>query len=446
MSHTLPHSHTNLSRRSALIGLSAGAPLIFKHPLVSAASSTVSDRKLIVIMLRGAMDGLSAVVPYGEANYYQQRSSTAIARPGEADGGIALNSLFALNPGMASLKPYWDQGSFSFIHASGSPDATRSHFEAQDYMETATPGRKTTQDGWMNRLLTVLQAQAGQSDASKASNLRAVSMGPLLPRVYAGSANVASIAASNLADRPMALDGAQTSSAFAKLYQNEEGGNSAMNRAFKDASAARQQIKVANERPDPTATMGESSSIEGVANQANNGALSLNGFSQDAQRLGQLMRRDTTIQMAFLALGGWDTHVAQGSGKGQLTNKLTQLANGLTILAQTLGDQFARTNIMVMSEFGRTVKQNGTNGTDHGHGNVTLLLGGNIAGGKAYGQWPGLETSSLYENRDLAITTDFRGIIAQMLQGHLQLSETEIAAVLPGMPPSAQMREKFLRS
>ena len=444
-------SKINASRRAALTGLSISVPLLFRHSLVGAAASPASDKKLIVIMLRGAMDGLSAIVPHGENNYYQQRSSIAIAKPGEADGAIALNNLFALNPGMASLKPFWDQGSFSFIHASGSHDTTRSHFDAQDYIETATPGRKATQDGWMNRLLTVLQTQSGQSEASKKSNLRAISMGPLLPRIYSGNASVASIEASNVAGRPAALDNAQASSAFAKLYQSEEASNSAMNRAmnsaFKDATATRSQIKEANQRPDPMAIAAEPNSIEGVANQANNGALSLNSFSQDAQRLGLLMRRDATIQMAFLALGGWDTHVAQGNGngKGQLTNKLSQLSNGLATLAQSLGEQFARTNIMVVSEFGRTVKQNGTNGTDHGHGNVTLLLGGNIAGGKSYGQWPGLDSAALYENRDLAITTDFRGIIAQMLQGHLQLNESELAAVLPNMPSSANMREKFLR-
>jgi uncharacterized protein (DUF1501 family) len=405
-----------------------------------------TEKKLVVIMLRGALDGLSAIVPYGDPAYYQHRGSIALARPGEPDGVLELDSLFGLHPAMASLLPYWQQGSFSFVHSSGSPDATRSHFDAQDYMEAGTPGRKSTPDGWMNRLLSVLQAQSGGSDALRQSNLRAINLGPLLPRIYAGPATVASVASGAAAGRAVALDRDSTERAFAKLYS----GDDALSKAFREANATRRQVAQASQELEAMTARQTSATevtrIETIANQANNGALALSVFSQDAQRLGQLFRRDSSAQLAFLALGGWDTHVAQGAAKGQLANKLGQLADGLHVLAQALGDQFAHTNIVVMSEFGRTVRQNGNNGTDHGHGNVCMLLGGNIKGGRTYGAWPGLENAALHEGRDLAITTDFRAILAQLLRGHLKLSDSEIARVLPDYVARQNASEWFLRS
>ncbi len=371
------------------------------------SSPAAVDRRLVVIILRGALDGLNTVVPYQENNYYRLRPTIAVARPGEIDGLIDLDGRFGLHPGLAVLKPYWDQGSLGFIHASGSPDPTRSHFDAQDYLESATPGRKSTPTGWMNRLLGALNHDAPL--------LRAVNVGVNLPRIYSGPGNIATIASGDAATRPLATDRPAVNEAFARLYT----GDDAMSQAFRDAGASRREIVAG---------------LEGVDTQADNGAVSLRGFAQDANRLGSLMRRDARVQLGFIAVGGWDTHVNQGDGRGALAGKLVQLGEGLNQLSKSLGERFADTVIMVMSEFGRTVRQNGNNGTDHGHGNVIWMLGGAVNGRRVHGEWPGLDDSALYEGRDLAVTSDFRQVAADVCARHLRLSDAQLAKVFIDMP------------
>ena len=376
-----------------------------------AQPSQKAQPRLVVVMLRGAMDGLSLVAPYGEATYYQDRPAIAIPRPGEEGGLIRLNNLFGLNPGFAALLPYWESKQIAFVHASGSPDATRSHFDAQDYMESATPGRKTTPDGWLNRLASVL---AGPNSSPASQRLQALNLGPTMPRIFAGDAAVASLASGNAALAKGSLDRPEMAAAFGQLY----GGDDRLSVTVREATATRGEIMGNFASDDP---------------KADAGALSLNGLPRDTTRLGQLMARDARIRLAFVPVGGWDTHANQGGGRGQLTNRFTLLAQSLDALAKGLGDRLNETTILVMSEFGRTVKQNGTNGTDHGHGNVAWVMGGGVKGGQILGEWPGLETAARYEGRDLAITTDFRDVIADVLELQFRLNDKQLARVLPAM-------------
>ena len=385
----------------------------------AASGPLPANKRLVVVFLRGAVDGLSVVVPYGEAAYYQQRSSIALARPGQDGGVLDLDGHFGLNPNLAPLMPLWQAGRLAFVQASGSPDPTRSHFDAQDYMESGTPGRKNTPDGWLNRLLGVeppvlLQAGAG----AHAGVTRGLSVGATLPRIWAGPNPVANIANGARATRPTLLDRPQVSKAFDSLYS----GDDAMSRAYRESQQSRAEV---NEAMTPD-------QMDREQKVANGGAPLPNGFPDDAARLAQLMRRDPNVQIAFLALGGWDTHVNQGGARGQLANRLQPLGQGLAELATRLGPVFDDTTILVISEFGRTVRQNGTGGTDHGHGNVMWALGGNIAGGKVHGRWPGIDAPSQYEGRDLAVTTDFRQVLAGVCAHNLGLSDNQLARVFPG--------------
>lgn len=361
-------------------------------------------KRLIVVFLRGAVDGLNVVIPYNESTYYNGRPTIAIPASGGASALADLDGQFGLHPALASLMPLWRERSLAFVHACGSPDTTRSHFDAQDYMESGTPGVKKTPDGWLNRLLASLPGPHAPTQA--------VSFGPTLPRIFAGKMTVANVSVGNNAARPMPLDRPVISDAFDRLYR----GNDPMSHAYREGQTARQQLLA-----DLTQDM----------EAANNGAPSASGFAQIADQAARLMARDKSIQLAFLAVGGWDTHVNQGAAAGQLANHLRPLGDGLAALAHGLGDAYGDTAIIVMSEFGRTVHENGNGGTDHGHGNVMWLLGGGIHGGKVYGKWPGLSTENLYEGRDLAVTTDFREVIGTVLARHLKLDGRQLAAVFP---------------
>jgi uncharacterized protein (DUF1501 family) len=377
------------------------------------AAGDAPPPRLVVVFLRGAVDGLSVVAPHADPAYQQARPSIALGRPGTEGGALDLGGSWGLHPALAPLLPLWQSQRLAFVHAAGSPDATRSHFDAQDFMESGTPGHKSTADGWMNRLLGVLPAPPG--DVS--SPTRAVSVGAVLPRIYAGPLAVANIASGAAATRPLALDRPRVAQAFDALYQ----GDDALSRTYQEAQLARREVM---------ASIAPSMEAEMLA--ANNGAPLPDGFPGDAARLATLMRNDPRVQLAFMAVGGWDTHANQGAATGQLANRLAPLGQGLATLAQRLGPALDQTVIVVMSEFGRTVRQNGNGGTDHGHGNVLWLLGGPVAGGKVHGDWPGLDDGALYEGRDLAITTDFRQVLAGIAEKHLRLPDARLAQVFPG--------------
>lgn len=366
-----------------------------------------NPKRLIVLFLRGAVDGLNVVLPYREVAYYDARPRIAIPQAGQTGGAIDLDGQFGLHPALAPLIPIWQQKTLAFVHASGSPDPTRSHFDAQANMETATPGLKTTSDGWMNRLLGILADH---------NPIQAVNLGNTTPRILTGKMPVASLALGRNAATPLPLDRPQVANYFDRLYSGQD----ALSQAYQEGKAARKALL---------------SDLATENKQANNGAPLPYGFASDAQRLAQIMRKDPKVQLAFMALGGWDTHVNQGSSQGQLARNLEQLGKGLSALQSSLGDVYADTTIVVMSEFGRTVHENGDGGTDHGHGNVMWLLGGGVQGGKVHGEWPGLETDQLYQSRDLAVTTDFRDVIAQVLERHLRLSDRQLDRILPSYQP-----------
>lgn len=401
-----------MQRRDFLHALSAGAALMLPLGRSSWAATSADARptknKLIVIMLRGAVDGLNVVAPVGDANYARLRPTIGLGLPGSDNGAIDLDGYFGLHPALAPLMPLWQQKKLAFVHASGSPDPTRSHFDAQDYMESATPGRKNTQDGWMNRMVTQLP---GESTAS-----RALSIGPVMPRILAGSAPAMNLANGAAGVKANVLDKPAVAAAFDQLYA----GDTRVAKVYAEGKDAHRDVMSAAEKREMQA--------------ADNGAPLPNGFPDDAARLAQLMRNEAKIQLAFVALGGWDTHASQGAGTGQLANRLAPLAQGLAVLAQRLGPLFDDTTIVVMSEFGRTARENGNGGTDHGHGNVMWVLGGGVAGGKVLGEWNGVGDAALNEGRDLPVTTDFRSVLAQVAEKHLRLGDKQLVQLFPALP------------
>ncbi len=380
------------------------------------AQTNLKGRKkvLIAIFQRGAMDGLSAVIPYGEREYYNLRSSIAIPRPG--DGGaqpnlapaIDLDGFFALHPALAPFKPIYDSGQLAIIHASGSPDNTRSHFDAQDYMESATPGVKSTPDGWLNRYLQ-------SKDDPNASPFRGVAMGPNLPRVMQGKASA--IAMNNINDFAIRAGGGDMGQAvqggFEAMYSQAV--NDALRGAGKETFEAVKMLKRFNPsqyKPSPDALYPRGA------------------FGDRLRQIAQLIKSDIGLEVAFTDIGGWDTHANQGSSQGQLALRLAELAQGLAALYADLKERAGDVVILTMTEFGRTARENGNRGTDHGHASVIFALGGSVKGGKVYGKWPGLKSHQLYEGRDLAVTTDFRDIFAEIARNHL--GATDLDAIFPG--------------
>jgi uncharacterized protein (DUF1501 family) len=396
--------------RRAILRASAGAALLPLGRAAWAATAAGGPQRLVVFLLRGAVDGLNVVVPYGEEPYYAARPTIAIARPDAPDGALRLDPRFGLHPALGSLLPLWQSADLAFIHASGSPDPNRSHFEAQRYMENGTPGDSTTPDGWMNRLLQVLP---GPHDP-----VEALSVGPILPRILSGAAPVTNLPLGPDAARAMPIDRPAVAAAFDRLYA----GNDALDRAYHEGRRARTEL------------IGDLAREEAIADA---GAPAPASFAARAGRLARLIAGDPRIRLAFVALGGWDTHVAQGGARGQLANRLRPLGEGLADLARGLGPAWHDTVIVVLSEFGRTVHENGDRGTDHGHGNVIWVAGGAIRGGRVYGEWPGLMPGDLYQRRDLAITTDFRAALAAIIGPHLGLSDRQLDHIFPGAPPIA---------
>jgi uncharacterized protein (DUF1501 family) len=365
-----------------------------------------NPQRLVVIFLRGAVDGLNVVVPYQEAAYYQARPRIAIPQPGKAGGALNLDGDFGLHPALEALLPLWNNESLAFVHACGSLDSTRSHFDAQDYMETGTPGTKRTRDGWMSRLLTVLPEPSIQ---------RAVNIGPVTPRILTGPVAVMNLPSGNRPTRSLPLDRPEVASAFATLYT----GDDPLSQSFREGQTSRQALQQA---------------LDTEMQMANRGAALPNAAAQDLRRLARLMVNDPRVKLGFMAIGGWDTHINQGSSQGQLATRLRFLGNGLAMFAQELGSVYKDTVTLVMSEFGRTVQENGNGGTDHGHGTVIWAIGEAVNGKQIYGKWPGLSPSQRYEGRDLAVTTDFRSVIATVLVNHLHLHQSQVSQVLPGYP------------
>ena len=377
----------------------------------TAVAASGRAKQLIAIFQRGAVDGLSVVVPFGEADYYRARPSIAIARPNGGDGAaIDLDGFFGFNPRLQPLKPLWDSQQLAIVHACGSPDSTRSHFDAQDYMESATPGVKSTSDGWLNRYL---QSQR----ADHPTPFRAVALTPQLPRMLQGTAPA--LAVSQLAQ--FGIRAGQSSEAVGASFEAEyaAAADAMLSGTGREAFNAIKMLKAA----DPSKYQ-----------PANGADYPRSAFGQSLRQIAQLTKANVGLEVAFADVGGWDTHVNQGAGQGQLANRLDDFSKSIAALVADLGDRMADTVVLTMSEFGRAVNENGNRGTDHGHGNAMMVIGGGVRGGRVYGRWPGLAVEQRYDRRDLAVTTDFRDVFGEIVTRHLGLRESR--QVFPGYPIS----------
>ena len=389
-------------KNSALAIFGVGAIPSWLSRSVYAGDVHTKRRKkiLIAIFQRGAVDGLNMVVPFGEPRYYQLRPSIAIPRPdGTPASAVDLDGFFGLHPSLASLKPMFDARHLAIVDAVGSPDPTRSHFDAQDYMESGTPGLKATGDGWMNRALL--------KPVGPASPLRAVSLGSGLSRTLRGPNDA--IAVNNLND--FQVKDQKSAATFESMYDHSH--DTVLHGTGKETfSAVKIMQSIQKQRYTPA-----------------NGAKYPGGkFGQNLQQIARLIKADVGIEVAFAEIGGWDTHVNEAN---QLANNLTEFGQSLAALYQDLGDRMEDVTVVTMSEFGRTVRENGDRGTDHGHANVMFVMGGDIRGGKVYGDWPGLaDDEQLYEGRDLNLTTDFRDVLGELLARHM--GNRNLKAVFPG--------------
>ena len=386
--------------------------------LHGAALKGARGKTLICLFQRGAADALNVVVPHGEAAYYRLRPNIAIPRPTAASGvagAIDLDGFFGLHPSLAPLKPLWDEGMLAPIHAVGSPSATRSHFDAQDYMETGTPDQKGTRDGWLNRYLALKgTCEAGCAQDAKPSPFRAVAMTQQTPRMLEGPAPT--IAMNSLDEFSVRASG-PAADRLEALYR--AGSADVVHAAGGEMFEAVKILKAANPQQY----------------RPQNGANYPNSqFGQRLKQIAQLIKSDVGLEIGFADVGGWDTHVNQGASTGQLAGRLDDFAKSIAALVADLGDRMADVAIMTMSEFGRTVRQNGNGGTDHGHASALFVIGGSVKGRKVYGTWPGLEPEQLYEGRDLALTTDFRAVFSEVASR--QLGATRLDALFPGFKAS----------
>jgi uncharacterized protein (DUF1501 family) len=366
------------------------------------AGAGTGKKRLVVLFQRGAADGLNIVVPHGEQAYYSMRPSIAIPRPRGSEGAIDLDGFFGLHPSMTAFKPLWDSGHLAVVHAAGSPDNTRSHFDAQDYMESGTPGLKATEDGWLNRALIGI-------NEAKPSPFRAVAMGGALPRTLSGAAPA--VAMGNI--REFAVGGRGpagnvASNSFEAMY--EQSVDTVLHGTGNETFEAVKMLKSADPEKYTPAP----------------GVKYPNGrFGDSLRQVAQLIKANLGVEVAFADIGGWDHHVNEGSVQGQIANLTREFSQAIAAFWTDLGNLGEDTVIVSMSEFGRTARENGNRGTDHGHANVMFVLGGPVKGGKAYGHWPGLRQEQLYEGRDLAVTTDFRQVLSEAVYQHLGNKELE---------------------
>jgi uncharacterized protein (DUF1501 family) len=372
-----------------------------------AASSASSGKTLVLVFQRGGADGLSIVPPVGDPAYRALRPTLALAPPGKDGGALRLDDVFALHPALAPLLPLWSEGTLGIVHAAGLPGATRSHFDAQDFCESGTPGLKSTADGWLNR---AVQRAPGPDGA-----FRVVAMQPTLPRMLVGDAPA--VAMSSLGQFRLP-GGPGDGDAFDALYAQAV--DTALRttgletfEALREAGSA----KLAQLPPDHGAAYGNAP------------------IARRLQDVARLIRSGVGLQVAVTDMGGWDTHVGEGTEKGQLASRLAELGGALAAFARDLGPRWADTRVVVMTEFGRTARENGNRGTDHGTASVMLVLGGGVRGGRVVGGYRGLARSELFEERDLAIGTDVRSVLWEAVQGQLALRDA--SRVFPGFSPGS---------
>ena len=390
----------------AVAGAAAVPSFLTRSVLGQVTTAQANGKTLVVIFARGAADGLNIVVPHAESSYYQMRPAIGIPQ----NQVIDLNGFFGLHPAIASLKPLYDQGHLAIVHAAGSPDITRSHFDAQDYMESGTPGVKATPDGWLNRVLQAEDSRRGLPPSA----FQAVALGAQIPRTLEGK--VSAIAVSRVQNFTIAGQGPNAESisrTFQAMY--DESTDSELHGTAQETFAAVNMLKAtdpARYQPAPGANYPDTA------------------FGNDMRQIAQLIKANLGVEAAFADIGGWDTHQNQGSVNGQLANVLRDFSQSITAFWTDMGTRAEDLTLVTMSEFGRTARQNGTGGTDHGHANVMFVLGGPVKGGKVYGCWPGLAPEQLYQSRDLAITTDFRQVLGEAAYKTLGAENLEL--IFPG--------------
>jgi uncharacterized protein (DUF1501 family) len=356
----------------AVIG-TAAIPSFLARAAYATESLGVKNKRLVVIFQRGAADGLNIVV-------------------------LDLDGFFGLHPSLSPFQPLWKQRHLAIVHAVGSPDPTRSHFDAQDFMESGTPGIKATEDGWLNRTLHSLP-QPTPADSA----FRAIALGPSLPRILSG--NEPAVAVNNINDFGVGGNNPKASpnaNSFEAMYEHSV--DSVLHGTGQETFEAVKMLRSADPAKYTPAA----------------GADYPNGhFGDSLKQLAQLIKANLGVQVAFADIGGWDHHVNEGSTQGQIANVLHEFSQSIAAFWTDLGDLAEDTVVVTMSEFGRTARENGNRGTDHGHANVMFVMGGPVKGGKVYGRWPGLDQSQLYEGRDLAMTTDFRQVLGEAVYKHL---------------------------
>src|SRR5579862_2371426 len=387
----------------AVVG-TAAVPAFLARAAYAGADLGPRSKRLVVIFQRGAADGLNIVVPHGEQAYYAMRPSINIPQ----NQVIDLDGFFGLHPSLSSFQPLWSQRHLAIVHAAGSPDPTRSHFDAQDFMESGTPGTKATEDGWLNRSLRSLPPPPDHSA------FRAIALGPSLPRILSGSEpaiavnkiNEFGVGGRNANAMPIA-------NTFEAMY--EQSVDSVLHGTGQETFEAVKMLKAA----DPA-----------KYTPASGANYPTGRFAESLKQLAQLIKANLGVQVAFADIGGWDHHVNEGSTQGQIANVLREFSQSLSAFWIDLGDLADDTVVVTMSEFGRTARENGNRGTDHGHANVMFVMGGPVKGGKVYGRWPGLDQSQLYEGRDLALTTDFRQVLGEAVYKHL--GNKALDQVFPG--------------
>jgi uncharacterized protein (DUF1501 family) len=391
----------HLSRRSALLGLTA-AWTSGRSSLALADAAT--DRRFVVVILRGALDGMQAVVPYGDRNLATWRPELIPPAPGQAGGMLDLGGFWGLHPALDGLHAMYSAGELLPIHAVAGAYRSRSHFEAQDFMEMGADHRMTS--GWLNRAVAVLPATA----AGHSPGGPALAVGMSVPLLLRGPATVGSWAPQS----------------FGKpnpdLYLRMAALNSS------DPVTGPPIAEGLRERGFTAEALADTTEPAGQRDKY--------GFAALAGAAGKMLAADDGPRIAALEIGGWDTHSGQ---MNRLGGPLRQLNDGLVALKASLGPAWSRTAILVMTEFGRTVRMNGTKGTDHGTGTVAFAVGGAVAGGRVLANWPGLDQANLFENRDLQPTADLRSVAKGLLAQHLRLSPAALAAVFPASDAAAAM-------
>lgn len=388
-----------------LVGTAAIPSFLVRSVFAEASHAKASNKRLVVIFQRGAADGLNIVVPWREPNYYAMRPTIAIPEKQVLD----LDGVFGLHPSMAAFEPLYRQGHLAIVHAAGSPDPTRSHFEAQDTMESGTPGMNIASDGWLNR---ALQAE-DERQPHTSSTFRALALGSDIPRTLSG--RVPALALANINGFGVASQGSKPSSVantMERMYNAS--GDHIFHVAGQETFDAIGMLRAASTAPYKPAP--------GVEYQG--------PFGNNMRQIAQLLKANIGVETAFTDMGGWDTHLNQGGVNGPLANRLKEFSNAIAAFWRDMGDDAADITLVTMSEFGRTAAQNGTGGTDHGHGNVMFVLGGGVKGGKVYGRWPGLAKEQLNEQRDLAVTTDFRQVLGEAITG--AMGPLDLKRVFPG--------------